>query len=117
MDSGFQVVIDLAAEEPPIQLPRDMIYCRFPLLDGEGNSPALMKSAINLIVSFVQAQIPTLVACSGGMSRSPLIASAVLAMVDGIDLDEAIRRVTATGPCDFSPNLYNDVRKLLKRSN
>lgn len=117
MDAGFQVVIDLAAEEPPIQLPRDMIYCRFPLLDGEGNSPALMKSAINLIVSFVQAQIPTLVACSGGMSRSPLIASAVLAMVDGIDLDEAIRRVTATGPCDFSPNLYNDVRKLLKRSN
>ncbi len=78
-----------------------MIYCRFPLLDGEGNSPVLMKSAIDLIVSFVQAQTSTLVAYSGGMSRSPLIVSAVLTTVDGIELDEAIRRMTTTGPCDF----------------
>ena len=39
MDAGFQIVVDLAIEEPPIQLPREVASCRFPLLDGEGNSP------------------------------------------------------------------------------
>ncbi len=28
---GIAVVIDLAIEEPPIQFPRDIVYCRFPL--------------------------------------------------------------------------------------
>ena len=113
MDAGFQVVVDLAIEESPIQLPREVVYCRFPLLDGEGNSPVVMKSAIDLIGSLVIAKLKTLVACSGGMSRSPLIASAVIAQVESIDFDDAIRRVTGTGPCDMSPNLYAAVKQLL----
>jgi len=113
MDAGFPVVVDLAIEEPPIQLPRDVVYCRFPLLDGEGNAPVLIRSAIDLIVSFVNAQTKTLVACSGGMSRSPLIASAVVAEVESIDFGDAIRRVTSTGPCDISPNLYAAIEQLL----
>jgi hypothetical protein len=28
----------LAMEEPPIVLPRDIVSCRFPLVDGAGNS-------------------------------------------------------------------------------
>lgn len=113
MDAGFQVVVDLAIEESPIQLPREVVYCRFPLLDGEGNSPVVMKSAIDLIGSLVIAKLKTLVACSGGMSRSPLIASAVIAQVESIDFDNAIRRVASTGPCDMSPNLYAAVKQLL----
>ena len=113
MDAGFQVVVDLAIEESPIQLPREVVYCRFPLLDGEGNSPVVMKSAIDLIGSLVIARLKTLVACSGGMSRSPLIASAVIAQVESIDFDDAIRRVTRTGPCDMSPNLCAAVKQLL----
>ena len=113
MDAGFQVVVDLAIEESPIQLPREVVYCRFPLLDGEGNSPVVMKSAIDLIGSLVIAKLKTLVACSGGMSRSPLIASAVIAQVESIDFDNAIRRVASTGPCDMSPNLYVAIKQLL----
>ena len=113
MDAGFRVVVDIAIEESPIQLPREIASCRFPLLDGEGNSPALIMAAIDLIVSCVNTQTKTLVACSGGMSRSLLIASAVVAQVKSIDLDDAIRRVTRAGPCDISPNLYDAFRKLL----
>lgn len=112
---GIGVVIDLAIEEPPIQFPRDIVYCRFPLLDGEGNSPALLQSAIETTANFVNAQQPTLVACSGGMSRSPAIASAVLANIESLELNAAVERVTATGPCDFSPALWNDVQKLFNQ--
>ena len=83
------------------------------MLDGEGNSPVLIRSAIELILSFVNVQTKTLVACSGGMSRSPLIASAVIAEVESIAFDDAIRRVTSSGPCDISPNLYAAVKQLL----
>jgi len=113
MDAGFQIVVDLAIEEPPIQLPREVASCRFPLLDGKGNSPGLIMAAIDLIVSCVNTQTKTLVACSGGMSRSLLMASAVVAQVKSIDLDDAIRRVTRAGPCDISPNLYATFRELL----
>ena len=113
MDAGIQAVVDLAIEEPPAQLPREFVSCRFPLLDGEGNSAVLMHAVIDLIVSFVKEQIPTLVVCSGGMSRSPLIASAVVAKVEAIDFDDAIRRVTNSGPCDMSPNFYAAVKQLL----
>lgn len=112
---GIGVVIDLAIEEPPIQFPRDIVYCRFPLLDGEGNSPALLQSAIDTTANFVNAKQPTLVACSGGMSRSPIIVSAVLASIESHELNAAVERVTATGPCDFSPALWNDVQELLNQ--
>lgn len=112
LNTGIGVVIDLAIEEPPIQFPRDVVYCRFPLLDGEGNSAALLRSAIDTTANFVSAKQPTLVACSGGMSRSPAIVSAVVAKVQSIGLAAAVERVTATGPCDFSPRLWNDVRRI-----
>lgn len=112
---GIGVVIDLAIEEPPIHFPRDLVYCRFPLLDGGGNSRALLQSAIDTTANFVNAKQPTLVACSGGMSRSPIIVSAVLAKIDSLELHAEVERVTATGPCDFSPALWNDVQKLLNQ--
>ena len=87
---GIGVVIDLAIEEPPIHFPRDIVYCRFPLLDGEGNSPALLQSAIDTTANFVNAKQPTLVACSGGMSRSPIIVSSVLAKIESQKLIAAI---------------------------
>lgn len=114
---GIGVVIDLAIEQPPIQFPQDIVYCRFPLLDGEGNSPALLRSAIDTTANFVTAKQPTLVACSGGMSRSPVIVSAALAKIESLEINAAVERVTATKPCDFSPGLWNDVRQQFKKEN
>jgi len=84
------------------------------LLDGEGNSSVILKSAVDLIVNFVHGRQRILVACSGGMSRSPLIASAVVAKIENIDFDEAIQQVTRTGPCDISPALYVAIKKLVQ---
>lgn len=35
--AGIEIIVDLAAEEPPAVLSRDLVYCRFPLLDGGDN--------------------------------------------------------------------------------
>lgn len=109
----IRVVIDLAVDEPAIQFPRDIVYCRLPLLDGEGNSSAILQSAIESTTTFVSAGHGTLVACSGGMSRSPAIASAVLSRTKSVSLTKAVQHVATTGPCDIAPGLWNDVSELL----
>jgi predicted enzyme related to lactoylglutathione lyase len=114
--AGIGVVIDLAIEEPPIQFPRDVVYCRFPILDGDGNSPEVLRSAIDTTASFVSAKQPTLVACSGGMSRSPAIVSAAVANVQSINLVAGVEQVAKTGPCDFSPRLWNEVCRLVEQT-
>ena len=35
--SGISAVVGLALEEPSAPLPRELISCRFPLIDGPGN--------------------------------------------------------------------------------
>lgn len=52
MDAEIHAVIDLAIEEPAIQFPRDIVDCRFPLMDGDGNSAELIQSAILVTVNF-----------------------------------------------------------------
>jgi predicted enzyme related to lactoylglutathione lyase len=47
------------------------------------------------------------------MSRSPAIASAVLTRTASVSLTEAVQRIAATGPCDISPGLWDDVSSLL----
>ena len=41
-DLQIKAVVDLAHEELPAQLPREISYLRFPLIDGGGNSPELI---------------------------------------------------------------------------
>lgn len=113
MSAGIRAVIDLAIEEPPILLPREIIYCRFPLLDGDGNPAALLQSSIDTTARLVAADIPTLVACSGGMSRSPAIASAAIAKTQSLGLAEALEHIAARGPCDVSPALWNDIKAIV----
>lgn len=102
-------VIDLAMEEPPATLPRQTTYCRLPLLDGAGNPQATLRRAVELVRSFLDDQETFLVACSGGMSRSPAIAAAGLALAQGITLAEAVRLVCRDGPCDIHPGLLADL--------
>jgi hypothetical protein len=104
-------VIDLAMEEPPGQLGRDIAYCRFPLLDGSGNSFALIRIAIDTPAAFMQAGKPTLVACGAGMSRSPAIAAAALSILERRQLDECLVSLAESGPHDVSPLFWEDVRR------
>lgn len=105
---GIAAIVDLAMEEPPIVFPRDIVSCRFPLIDGAGNSPAVIKAAIDSIVHLVQGRVPTLVACSGGMSRSPAIVALALSAVEQISPESALKGIATAGPHDVSPTFWTE---------
>ncbi len=110
-DVGVRAVVDLAYEEPCAQLSRDVLYCRFPLMDGADNSPQLLVTAIATTCSLIRGEIPTLVACGAGMSRSPSILAVALAIVRGKPPEDCLRELTDGQPCDIAPRLWADVVK------
>jgi len=109
LDSGITAVVDLAVEELPAQLTREMVYCRFPLLDGVGNRPWLLYAAICATAGLIRKRVPTLVCCGSGMSRSPAIVAVTLAVVRRAAPDDCLQEVVAGCPHDVSPPLWNDI--------
>jgi hypothetical protein len=108
---GVRAVVDLAANELPVQYPRDIAYCRFPLVDGKGNDLVLLRLAVFTTAELVRSSVPTLVVCSAGMSRSPAIVAAALAIVEKADPDEVLMRIAAAGPHDIAPALWAEVKQ------
>jgi protein-tyrosine phosphatase len=106
---GIAAVVDLAIEEPPIAFPRDVVYCRLPLVDGAGNSPAVVRAAVETTANLVRGAVPTLVTCGGGMSRSPAIVAVALARLEDASPQESLERVAAGGPHDVSAAFWRDV--------
>jgi len=78
--AGIAAVVDLAYEEPPALLPRQVVYCRFPIVDGAGNAPELLRIAMQTTVELLKSGTPMIVSCSAGLSRSPTIATCALAI-------------------------------------
>jgi hypothetical protein len=105
-DIGIRAIVQLAAEETPLQPPRDLVLLRFPLLDGTSNDPEILGLAIRSVAALIRQRIPTLVCCGAGMSRSPAIVAAALALAQQAGLDECLRTVTACGPVDLSSGLW-----------
>ncbi len=112
-DKGIRAVIDLAINEPPAQPGREIVYCRFPLNDGDGNSDALITLAIHTTASLIRHEMTTLVACSAGMSRAPGIAAAAVALLTGRDPDDCLIQMIADAPNDVSPTLWVHVKQVL----
>jgi predicted protein tyrosine phosphatase len=108
---GVRAVIDLAANESPIQYPRDIAYCRLPLNDGAENDPAILRLAVHSTAEFVKARVPTLVTCSAGMSRSPAVVAAALALLEGHEPDHVLLRIASVGPHDVVPSLWSDIKR------
>ena len=111
-DADITAVVDLAIEELPLEPSREIVYCRFPLADGAGNEPALISAAISATAALIRDRMRTLVCCSAGMSRSPAIVAAALAIVQGEAIGECLRRLTAHAPHDVSPMLWADVTSI-----
>jgi protein-tyrosine phosphatase len=105
-------IVDLAMEEPSIACPRDIIYCRIPLVDGAGNRPEIIRAAVGLTASLIDFGVPTLVASGAGMSRSPLVAAASLAKVEGLALEIALEKLTLGAAHDVSPGLWAEVKRV-----
>jgi protein-tyrosine phosphatase len=106
---GIVAVVDLALNEAPLSLPRELTYCRFPLLDGAGNPPWLVRAAVEAVAGFVASRTPTLVSCSNGMSRSPAVAATALARAEGRAPAECLEQIAAVGAHDVSPGLWQEV--------
>jgi protein-tyrosine phosphatase len=113
LDRSIRAIVQLASEEAPLRPPRELIYVRFPLLDGTGNDHNLLSLAINAVAILLKKGVPTLVCCGGGMSRSPAIAAAGLAVMGHAPLAECLRLVAAVHPTDMSPGLLSDIASAL----
>jgi len=111
-DNRIAAVVDLAANESPAQLAREMIYCRVPILDGDGNADFIIETAIKTVVNLVENRIRTLVACSAGMSRAPSVAAVSTAIVTGRDPDDCLVEIIANAPNDVSPILWSRVKSV-----
>jgi hypothetical protein len=115
LDAGIEAIADLAMLCEPVTPPRELIYLRFPLVDGADNPPWLITAAVQAVAGLVRLNVPTLVACDAGMSRSLVIASAALwfQMPLKTSLDEVLTRLAVGGPCDVQPRLWADVKRFV----
>lgn len=114
-EAGIAAVVDVAYEEPPAQLPRKLIYCRFPLNDGGGNDPTLLLQTVQTLVDFLTSQTKTIVACSAGMSRSPTIAAFALAAHLSQQPEDVIARIADQKSLEIKGALWNDVSSVFPR--
>jgi protein-tyrosine phosphatase len=109
LERGVQAVVQLAVEEAPLALPREIAVCRFPLADGGENDPRLLLLAIRAVTQLVSANVPTLVCCNAGLSRAPAIVAAALAEVHGQTLHDSLTAIARQTPTDVSPQLWRQI--------
>jgi hypothetical protein len=114
LGQGIAVVMELADSEVPAKLPRDIIHLRIPLSDGGDNTPALLQLAVHSVASMLNARMPTLVACSAGLSRSVAIASAAVAVHEKRPFESTLLDVCQNHPADVAPRLVNQIDEMLR---
>ena len=107
-DAGISAVVDVAVEEPPAQLPRQLTYCRFPLNDGAGNDQAVMQQSIMTLAMLLDANTRTIIVCAAGLSRSPAIASFGLAIHLGQDPSDMLAQIAKVKPVEMKGTFWNE---------
>lgn len=112
-DLGVKVLIQLAAEEPSVQSPRELVFCRFPLLDGPGNRAEMLFLAVSTVASLIKMRVPTLVTCGAGISRCPAVAAAALSMVYHEPPENYLEKVLEHHHGDVSPGFWKEIISLL----
>lgn len=112
-DRDIAAVVDLAWDELCAVLPREMIYCRIPLVDSGGNWDSTLTFAVQTVVDLLAAGKQTLVACSAGMSRSPAIVAAALAVTRGADPDDVLSEIGDARALEVSPHLWEQLKRLI----
>ena len=111
-ERGIAAIVDLAYEERQAQLPRQLIYCRFPLVDGQGNDRNVLIQARQTTVELVIKKIPTLVACSAGMSRSPIITAFALSQIDNREPEATLGLISEKKSLEVNPMLWDEMKHL-----
>jgi hypothetical protein len=113
MATGVEAVVEVADSEMLAVLPRELVRLRFPLSDGGDNPPWLLRLAAESVAALVRAEVPVLVCCSAGMSRSVCVAAGGVALADGRSLPESLSAVAGSGPADVSPGLWMQLKQAL----
>jgi hypothetical protein len=72
-----------------------------------------LRLAVDTLTALVEADVPTLVFCSAGMSRSPLIAAAAIARLSGQPLPECLQQITTGHAHDVGASLIWDVQETI----
>jgi protein-tyrosine phosphatase len=115
-DEGVRAVVQLAWEDAPVLLPRELLLLRIPLSDGPGNRPELLRLAISTIAQLLREQVSVLVCCGSGVSRAPALAAAALSRYTGKPLNECLQDVTRHRHADVHPALYEHLEAILATS-
>jgi hypothetical protein len=110
LSARIAALVDLALNEAPVPLTRELVYCRFPLLDGGGNPHWLLRVAVETVAGLLRAGVPTLVYCGACMSRTPSVAGAAIALVRGCPLSEGLALAIQSGAADVSPAPWSDIQ-------
>jgi protein-tyrosine phosphatase len=114
LDTEIRAIVQVAMDEPVLQPPRELVYCRFPLVDAPGNERRLLYLAVVTVANLLEKNVATLVCCGSGMSRSPVIAAAALAMVQQDEPDECLRQIAEHHPHDVTAGLWIEVKKVFE---
>lgn len=113
IDQDFKVIVDLAVEAPPAVLSRELTYLRFPIYDGIGNDKKVLAGAIQTIAFMLsQEDIKIAVSCSMGLSRSPAIVAAALALRENQAAEDSLTQINNKVACDVSPGLWSEVSQV-----
>ena len=111
--AGIEAVVELADSEPMAELPRELVRSRFPLSDGGDNPRWLLRLAAESVAALLRANVPTLVCCASGLSRSVCITAAGIALAETRSFDETLPNVVGSGPADVSPGVLVQIRDAL----
>lgn len=112
--AGIRALVHLPFEESPPHSPREIICFRIPITDSAGNPEPLLTLAISAVADLLQMQIPTLVCCAAGVSRSPAITAAALSLVTQQPPEACLKLITHHHPCNVTAGLWNDLVRLLR---
>lgn len=106
-------LIYLSKEGYPIRPRRELIHHRFPLVDTSGNSPELLRQAIDTVAGLVRDGVPTLICCTSGFSRSAAIAAAAIAQLQNKDATQTLGGICAALSVDVSWPLWMEIHSAI----
>jgi hypothetical protein len=111
-DAGIRALVQVAAEEPPPQPPRDLVVCHFPLIDGTGNRTELLHLTVQTVTTLLRLHLPTLICSGAGVSRAPAVAAVALAALLNQPAQQCLQRLVQSHPSDVSPGFWSEVMAL-----
>jgi protein-tyrosine phosphatase len=83
---------------------------RLPFPDYGGLPPGLIDRAVETVAGWLEEGRTSYVHCRAGWQRSPAIAAALIAVRDGVDIDEALAQVQLRKPsADPLPHQRDDL--------